>query len=81
MSVQRIVEESPAIELQSENQYTSSETNEPSKYHIKFEQIYLSKVNRRLYKLGIDSRLIYSAESLGERWNLGANDAKRGSIA
>ena len=67
MSVQRIVEESPAIELQSENQYTSSETNEPSKYHIKFEQIYLSKVNRRLYKLGIDSRLILFSRITGRK--------------
>ena len=67
MSVQQIVEESPAIELQSENQYTSSETNEPSKYHIKFEQIYLSKVNRRLYKLGIDSRLILFSRITGRK--------------
>lgn len=44
MSVQRIVEESPAIELQSENQYTTNTSDEPTKYHIKFDQIYLSKV-------------------------------------
>ena len=46
MSVQRIVEESPAIELQSENQYTTNSSDEPTKYHIKFDQIYLSKVNQ-----------------------------------
>ena len=45
MSVQRIVEETPLIELQSENQYTSTTTDEPSKFNIRFEQIYLSKVS------------------------------------
>ena len=45
MSVQRIVEESPVIELQSEQQYTSGEPEEPTKYQIKFDQIYLSKVS------------------------------------
>ena len=48
MSVQRIVEESPAIELQSENQYTTNTSDEPTKYHIKFDQIYLSKVSIRI---------------------------------
>eukprot|EP00111_Clytia_hemisphaerica_P001655 TCONS_00004690-protein len=43
MSVQRIVEESPAIELQSEVQYTEAEVEEPNRYSFKFEQIYLSK--------------------------------------
>ena len=43
MSVQRIVEETPLIELQSENQYTSTANDEPSKFNIRFEQIYLSK--------------------------------------
>ena len=45
MSVQRIVEESPVIELQSEPNYNAGEPEEPTKYQIKFEQIYLSKVN------------------------------------
>ena len=44
MSVQRIVEESPVIELQSEPNYNAGEPEEPTKYQIKFEQIYLSKV-------------------------------------
>jgi len=43
MSVQRIVEESPVIELQSEPNYNAGEPEEPTKYQIKFEQIYLSK--------------------------------------
>ena len=50
MSVQRIVEETPLIELQSENQYTSTTTDEPSKFNIRFEQIYLSKVSFKLLK-------------------------------
>ena len=45
MSVQRIVEESPVIELTSEQQYNSGEQEEQTKYQIKFDQIYLSKVN------------------------------------
>ncbi|XP_065649764.1 DNA-directed RNA polymerase II subunit RPB2 isoform X2 [Hydra vulgaris] len=43
MSVQRIVEESPPIELQAETQYTENEIEEPTRYQLKFEQIYLSK--------------------------------------
>ena len=43
MSVQRIVEDSPVIELQAEAQHTSLEVQTPTKYHLKFEQIYLSK--------------------------------------
>eukprot|EP00731_Ephydatia_muelleri_P020895 Em0013g622a len=42
MSVQRIVEDTPPIELQAEMQYDDSEKLAP-KYSIKFEQIYLSK--------------------------------------
>ena len=49
MSVQRIVEETPLIELQSENQYTSTANDEPSKFNIRFEQIYLSKESFILY--------------------------------
>lgn len=43
MSVQRIVEESPPIELQAEVQYTEADIEEPTRYQLKFEQIYLSK--------------------------------------
>nr|CAB3265015.1 DNA-directed RNA polymerase II subunit RPB2 [Phallusia mammillata] len=43
MSVQRIVEDAPTIELQAEAQHTSTEITTPTKYLIKFEQIYLSK--------------------------------------
>lgn len=43
MSVQRIVEDSPQIELQAEAQHRSGEVEEPTKYILKFEQIYLSK--------------------------------------
>ena len=50
MSVQRIVEETPLIELQSENQYTSTTTDELSKFNIRFEQIYLFKVSFKLFK-------------------------------
>uniref|UniRef100_H2Y4I7 DNA-directed RNA polymerase subunit beta n=1 Tax=Ciona savignyi TaxID=51511 RepID=H2Y4I7_CIOSA len=39
MSVQRIVEDAPIIELQAESQHTSTEVS----YLLKFEQIYLSK--------------------------------------
>ncbi|CAF0895008.1 unnamed protein product, partial [Didymodactylos carnosus] len=43
MSVQRIVEDSRAIELQAQAQYLSTSKETPPKYNIKFEQIYLSK--------------------------------------
>jgi DNA-directed RNA polymerase II subunit RPB2 len=43
MSVQRIVEDSRAIELQAQAQYTQTSKEAPPKYTIKFEQIYLSK--------------------------------------
>ncbi|KAF5279159.1 hypothetical protein FQR65_LT03405 [Abscondita terminalis] len=43
MSVQRIVEDSPQIDLQAEAQHTSGEVENPPRYLLKFEQIYLSK--------------------------------------
>ncbi|KAK1904743.1 DNA-directed RNA polymerase II subunit RPB2 [Dissostichus eleginoides] len=43
MSVQRIVEDAPPIDLQAEAQHTSGEVDEPPRYLLKFEQIYLSK--------------------------------------
>nr|BAO20858.1 RNA polymerase II second largest subunit [Branchinella kugenumaensis] len=43
MSIQRIVEDSPPIELQAEAQHSSGEVETPPKYTVKFEQIYLSK--------------------------------------
>ncbi|XP_075262853.1 DNA-directed RNA polymerase II subunit RPB2 [Convolutriloba macropyga] len=43
MSVQRIVEDQPQIELQAESQHLTSDVEQPTKYLIKFEQIYLSK--------------------------------------
>lgn len=43
MSVQRIVEDAPMIELQAEAQHTTTELVTPTKYLLKFEQIYLSK--------------------------------------
>ncbi|GAB1607680.1 DNA-directed RNA polymerase II subunit RPB2 [Argonauta hians] len=43
MSVQRIVEHSPAIDLQAEAQHTSGLVETPPRYVLKFEQIYLSK--------------------------------------
>jgi hypothetical protein len=43
MSVQRIVEDSPLIELQSEAQHFAGEIENPTKFTLKFEQIYLSK--------------------------------------
>lgn len=43
MSVQRIVEDSPQIDLQAEAQHTSGEIENPPRYLLKFEQIYLSK--------------------------------------
>ena len=44
VAIQRIVEESPAIELQGELQHTSLELDEePLRYKIKFDQIYLSQ--------------------------------------
>uniref|UniRef100_A0A0L8GWB4 DNA-directed RNA polymerase subunit beta n=1 Tax=Octopus bimaculoides TaxID=37653 RepID=A0A0L8GWB4_OCTBM len=43
MSVQRIVEHSPAIDLQAEAQHTSGIIETPPRYVLKFEQIYLSK--------------------------------------
>ncbi|XP_028515345.1 DNA-directed RNA polymerase II subunit RPB2 [Exaiptasia diaphana] len=43
MSVQRIVEDSPEIDLQAESQHMTADTEIPAKYVLKFEQIYLSK--------------------------------------
>src|SRR5207249_1887537 len=43
MSVQRIVEETPQIELTAESQHISGEIETPKQYTIKFEQIYLAK--------------------------------------
>ncbi|KAK3095710.1 hypothetical protein FSP39_017914 [Pinctada imbricata] len=43
MSVQRIVEDSPQIDLQAEAQHTSGMVETPPRYLLKFEQIYLSK--------------------------------------
>lgn len=43
MSVQRIVEESQQIELEAETSYREQELEPPTKYQLKFEQIYLSK--------------------------------------
>ena len=41
--VQSIVEKSPPIELVAEQQFTTVEEDVPTKFFIKFEQIYLSK--------------------------------------
>lgn len=43
ISIQRIIEETPEIELQAEAQHTSDESDAPPKYYFKFEQVYLSK--------------------------------------
>uniref|UniRef100_G1QFC2 DNA-directed RNA polymerase subunit beta n=1 Tax=Myotis lucifugus TaxID=59463 RepID=G1QFC2_MYOLU len=43
MSVQRIVEDAPPIDLQAEAQHASGEVEELPRYSLKFEQIYLSK--------------------------------------
>ncbi|KAH9507995.1 DNA-directed RNA polymerase II subunit RPB2 [Bulinus truncatus] len=43
MSVQRIVEDAPPIDLQAEAQHTSGTIETPPRYLLKFEQIYLSK--------------------------------------
>jgi DNA-directed RNA polymerase II subunit RPB2 len=43
ISIQRIIEETPEIELQAEAQHTSDESENPAKYYLKFEQVYLSK--------------------------------------
>nr|BAO48655.1 RNA polymerase II second largest subunit [Hyleoglomeris sp. R077] len=43
MSVQRIVEDSPQIDLQAEAQHSAGEVETPPRYLLKFEQIYLSK--------------------------------------
>lgn len=43
MSVQRIVEDSAEIQLQGEAQHQGGEIDNPTKYTVKFEQIYLSK--------------------------------------
>ncbi|KAG8286738.1 DNA-directed RNA polymerase II subunit RPB2 [Homalodisca vitripennis] len=43
MSVQRIVEDSPQIDLQAEAQHTTGEIETPPRYLLKFDQIYLSK--------------------------------------
>ena len=43
MNVQRIVEDSPQIDLQGEAQHRAGEMENPTRYLLKFEQIYLSK--------------------------------------
>lgn len=43
ISIQRIIEETPEIELQAEAQHTSDESDVQPKYFYKFEQVYLSK--------------------------------------
>jgi DNA-directed RNA polymerase II subunit RPB2 len=43
MSIQRIVGDAPEIDLQAEVQHTTGEIENPVKYSLKFEQIYLSK--------------------------------------
>lgn len=43
MSVQRIVEDSPPIDLQAEAQHSGGTVETPPHYLLKFEQIYLSK--------------------------------------
>ncbi|MFH4976328.1 hypothetical protein AB6A40_003037 [Gnathostoma spinigerum] len=43
MNVQRIVEDSPPVELQSEVQHYSGDMENPIKFALKFDQIYLSK--------------------------------------
>ena len=43
MNVQRIVEDAPQIELQGEAQHAHGEIENPPRYLLKFEQIYLSK--------------------------------------
>ncbi|XP_076466253.1 DNA-directed RNA polymerase II subunit RPB2 [Babylonia areolata] len=43
MSVQRIVEDAPPIDLQAEAQHTTGQVETPPRYVLKFEQIYLSK--------------------------------------
>ncbi|KAK7508532.1 hypothetical protein BaRGS_00000098 [Batillaria attramentaria] len=43
MSVQRIVEDAPPIDLQAEAQHTTGQVENPPRYVLKFEQIYLSK--------------------------------------
>ncbi|OQR69127.1 DNA-directed RNA polymerase II subunit RPB2-like [Tropilaelaps mercedesae] len=43
MSVQKIVEDTPPIDLQAEATHSSGEIETPPRYLVKFEQIYLSK--------------------------------------
>nr|XP_053656108.1 DNA-directed RNA polymerase II subunit RPB2-like [Cherax quadricarinatus] len=43
MTIQRIVEDSQAIDLQAEAQHTGGELETPPRHLLKFEQIYLSK--------------------------------------
>ncbi|CAJ0955646.1 unnamed protein product, partial [Mesorhabditis belari] len=43
MNIQRIVEESPPVELQTESQHFTGDIENPTKFTLTFEQIYLSK--------------------------------------
>ncbi|CAB3402953.1 unnamed protein product [Caenorhabditis bovis] len=43
MNVQRIVEDAPPVELQSEVQHISGDIENPTKFSLKFQQIYLSR--------------------------------------
>ncbi|XP_055351402.1 DNA-directed RNA polymerase II subunit RPB2-like [Paramacrobiotus metropolitanus] len=43
MSVQRIVEDAPAVEMEAEAQHMDGQLEQPTKHSLKFEQIYLSK--------------------------------------
>ena len=51
MNVQRIVEDAPQIDLQGEAQHQQGEIENPPRYLLKFEQIYLSKASRTQYRL------------------------------
>ncbi|CAJ0581347.1 unnamed protein product, partial [Mesorhabditis spiculigera] len=43
MNVQKIVEDAPAVELQTESQHFSGDIENPKKFSLSFDQIYLSK--------------------------------------
>lgn len=43
ISIQRIIEEAPEVELQAEAQHNEHDQENPPKYVLKFDQVYLSK--------------------------------------
>lgn len=78
MSVQRIVEDSPAIDLQAEAQHTSGELENPVSDLIDIFYVFCKiLVFLATFPAEIRSNLPVKTDSLGERWLSKSYDAQR----